>query len=458
MKKQNNLIYSSASPDEVAADLAPLLQFSNKGLPIEKLSKLLDECLLPHLVKYNSPNFHSLYNCIPEEGAEFGAKIALHHNQGVTNWQVSPGGVMLEELCTRAMCKLFKLKNGSDATFMYSGTYANQQAIYMALHRKAEQLGINLVEDGLSEFSYHNPLAILVSEEAHLSVKQTIRMMGLGEKSIISVPVDQNHCMDINSLQNIVKRIKKTHTIFCILSTAGTTSSGSVDPIKPVYNICEDLDAWFHIDGAYGLSFSIIPEIQHIFDGKELADSICWDPHKQFGVPIPSSMLFVKNRYDFNRMAIFGNYFNRKDDPELNPGLKSPPTTRPFSALPLLTTILYQGWDKLIENLHSPIKAVQEVFKKITDQKDIEILHTPQLGILCFQIKPAGFPEDKLDDLQVFAYEKIKQGGIRSVSMTSLNKQKAIRLVAISPLVTSEAMLESIENIRELANEYKKTI
>jgi len=222
--------------------------------------------------------------------------------------------------------------------------------------------------------------------------------------------------------------------------------------------MCKDMDVWFHVDGAYGLSFVLIPELRFMFDGMEAADSICWDSHKQFGVPIPSSILFVKNKYDFNRMAIFGNYFNRKEESELNPGLKSPPTTRPFAAFPLLTTILHQGLDKIRKNLHSSVDAIHSVYQEIVKQKDIEVLHRPQLGILCFRIIPEVFSENMLDDLQVYVYERIKKEGIRSVSMTRLNNKTAIRLVAISPIVTAEAMLASVANVRELAAEYKNKL
>lgn len=92
------------------------------------------------------------------------------------------------------------------------------------------------------------------------------------------------------------------------------------------------------------------------------------------------------------------------------------------------------------------------------NQKDIEVLHKPQLGILCFRIIPEAFSESRLDDLQVYVYERIKKEGIRSVSMTSLNNKTAIRLVAISPNVTAEAMLASINNIRELVEEYKNKL
>lgn len=76
---------------------------------MEILIRLVQERLVPHLVRYDRPEFQSLYNSIPEKGALLGAAAALRHNQGVTNWHDSPGGVMLDELCTRAMCKLFGL-------------------------------------------------------------------------------------------------------------------------------------------------------------------------------------------------------------------------------------------------------------------------------------------------------------------------------------------------------------
>lgn len=137
-KNESFQIYSGASPDQVAKDLKFLVDFQDKGLSLDKLKKQIENKLVPHLMNYDRPEFQSLFNAFPEEGARFGAQIALDYNQDVTNWQVSPGGAMLEELCCQTLCRLFNLAPTSDATFMYCGTYANQQALYMALHSKAE--------------------------------------------------------------------------------------------------------------------------------------------------------------------------------------------------------------------------------------------------------------------------------------------------------------------------------
>jgi len=456
MKKQSKLpIYSGASPEKVASDLEPLVDFQEEGLSLKTLYRLIEERLLPHLMRYDRPEFQSMFNFLPEEGAEFGAKIALRYNQGVTNWQVSPGGAMLEELCGKALCRLFGLSPGSDATFMYSGTYANQQALYLALHWKAEKKGFDFTRKGLKGFPEPARLAVITSRDAHFSLKHAVRILGLGEESLITLDVDNNRRIDVSLMEQKLSEIKAKRDVFCAVATAGTTSTGSVDPIPPLAEACKKLGAWLHVDGAYGLAYSLVPEWKPLFAGLELADSVSWDPHKQFGVPIPSSLLFVRRQGDFERMALYGDYFNPEGQGEPNPGLKSPPSTRPFSALSLVTSLRYQGLKKVIERLGFPLEAIKTLAEKLKDKEDIELCHQPDTGILCFRIVPQGFPEDKLSHLHRKIYERIMAEGKRTISLTKLDDKTVLRLVAVSPSVTADSMLETISFVRRLAVEHQ---
>jgi len=413
-------IYSGATPSEIAVDLLELVNFQEQGLPMEAVTRLVQERLVPHLVRYDLAEFHSLYNFFPEKGALLGGAVALRYNQGVTNWQVSPGGVMLEEMCVQALCQLFGFPPESDATFMYCGTYANQQALYMALHRHAQRQGFDLAQEGIRGFRDPGRLAIVVSQDAHFSLKHGARILGLGERSLVPVPVDAERCLDPDALRDMLPALRKERDVFCVVPTAGTTSTGSIDPIPPLEDICTELGAWLHVDGAYGFAFSLLPELEERFAGIERADSVTWDPHKQFGVPIPSSLLFVKHGVEFERMAIYGEYFNRRDDMEPNPGLKSPPSTRPLTALPLVTTVRYLGLENIRERLRAPIQAIQALSERLKDEPDIELCHTPQTGILCLRLMPAGIPAEKLDALQLHIHDRIKQEARRSISMTRL--------------------------------------
>lgn len=444
-----NILYSGATPEQVADDLTELVNFQSEGLSKVELQSLIDERLLPHLMLYDHPQFLSMFNTITSEEARIGERYALTYNQSVTNWQVSPGGAVLEEMCCRSLCALFGLEHEADATFMYSGTYGNMQALYMALHCYAENQGFDLAQEGVAGFGTPNRLGILVSQDAHFSLRHAVRTLGLGEKSLIPLPVDHNRRIDIDSSRQVIKEIVTNRDIFCCVATAGTTTTGAIDPIDPLADLCEGLGAWFHIDGAYGYAYKLIPEWTHRFKGDTRADSIVWDPHKQLGAPIPNSVLFVKNKNEFSRMALHSSYFNQETDQEPNPGLKSPPSTRPMSALPLVTIFRGKGVSGVIDYLRVPLEAVRKLAQTLDDHADVEVLHQPDSGILCFRMRPMGVSEVQLNELQTRIYEGARASGERAISVTDYDGITALRLVTVSPNSSYEDLWEMIETLRD---------
>ncbi len=446
-------ITSGASPAQVAADLSPLVDFKETGMPLERLEWLLHERLLPHLIKYDAPGFQSMFNDAPAAAALLGGRMALETNQGVTNWQVSPGGAMLEELCCQALCHLFGLNANAGATFFYSGTYANQQALYLALHRFAERQGFDLAQQGVSGFDQPKKLAVLVSEEAHFSLKHAVRMLGLGEHALIPIPLDENRRADAAALRQIVDEAAGNRDIFCLVATTGTTSTGAVDPIEPFVEACRHIGAWLHLDGAYGYGYKLVSGWRELFAMDLEADSICWDPHKQLGAPIPNSILFLRDQANFQRMALHSGYFNRADDVEPNPGLKSPPSTRPLSALPLITLLRGKGLAQIKAELRSPLAAVRQLAEYLKDQPDFELGHSPDLGILCFRLIKASLTAAELDQLQKEIYRKIMETGSHTISTTTLNGTIFLRIAVVKP-TSFAALAENIELARLFAQQH----
>ncbi len=449
-------IYSCASPQQVLEHLKPLVNFQKEGMSINNLKQMVEERLVPHLMKYNHPRFFSMFNDIPEKGAKFGAELALEYNQGVTDWYVSPGGAMLEKLCINTLCNLFGFNPGSDGTFMYSGTYANQEALYLALHWKAEQEGFNFAKEGLQGFDNPEQLIVLSSKDAHFSLKHAVRMLGLGEKNLFTLATDENRRIDVEQMKKTVDKLKEKYDIFCIVATTGTTSTGSIDPVIPISQICSNIKAWLHVDGAYGLAYSLIPEYKDKFSGIELADSVSWDPHKQFGVPIPNSILFLRRGEDFNRMFLHSDYLYREGDIEPSPGLKSPPSTRPFSALSLVTSILYQGMDGVIERLKSPLIAIKEFYNYLKVDPDIDLCHYPDTGIICFRIKSNRIPESQMNDFQKKIYDSVIAEGDCSISFTEIDEVAALRLVTVSSNSKSTILKKTLSDIKLIAKRIEK--
>lgn len=446
----SDLINSGASPAAVRAALQPLVDFQPEKMPLDQLEQLIQTNLLPHLMRYDRPEFQSMFNAFPPAESRLGADIALEFNQGVTNWQVSPGGAMLEEMAGQALCKLFGLAPTADCTFMYSGTYANQQALYLAIHRYAERMGVDFVNNGLAAFDDPSRLAVLVTADAHFSMRHAVRMLGMGENNLIKVPVDTERRMDVGALKQLITELEGKKEIISIVATSGTTSTGAVDPIRPIADLVAGTDIWYHIDGAYGYAYKLVPECAPLFEGDALADSITWDPHKQMGAPIPNSVLFLRDGADFGRMSLYSGYFNRAEDVEPNPGLKSPPTTRPMSVLPLITVIKGKGLNAIIEELASPVRAMRQTAAWLKKQPDFEVCHTPDTGILCFKKLKPGASTEEVSQYQRDLYDQVMASGQRSISTTKLNGQTVLRFAVVKPETKFEHLKASVEAIRKL--------
>jgi len=122
--------------------------------------------------------------------------------------------------------------------------------------------------------------------------------------------------------------------------------------------------------------------------------------------------------------------------------------------LPLVTSLRYLGMKKVIKRLKAPITAIRELAEMLKNETDVEIALQPDTGILCFRLVPEGFPEEELNRLQEHIYERIMSGGERTISITKLDEKAVLRLVALSPSVTSNELMKTISEARKQVREY----
>ena len=108
--------------------------------------------------------------------------------------------------------------------------------------------GNDVWENGIS-----NKLAIMVSEEAHYCIDRAVRIMGLGEKGIVKIPVDENFALNTELLEESYnKTIHEGYEVIAIVGSAPSTATGIYDDLDTIGDFALEKGIWFHIDAAHG--------------------------------------------------------------------------------------------------------------------------------------------------------------------------------------------------------------
>ena len=118
---------------------------------------------------------------------------------------------------------------------------------------------------------------IVASEQSHYTHGRITEVLGLPFQT---VECDSTARMNVNALAHLLKR----GDIGTVVATAGTTGTGSVDPIGEILKLKERYGFRFHIDAAYGgyfiLARNLREETRKSLGLLSEADSVVIDPHK----------------------------------------------------------------------------------------------------------------------------------------------------------------------------------
>ena len=150
-------------------------------------------------------------------------------------------------------------------------------------------------DNKLTDINLHLGTAY-ISDQTHSSVAKGLRIIGITDSRIRRIPTNSHFQMDTAKLEEVIEADKKSGYIpFVVIGTAGTTNTGSIDPLTEISALCKKHDMWFHIDGAYGASVLLSPKYKSLLNGTELADSISWDAHKWLFQTYGCAMVLVKD-------------------------------------------------------------------------------------------------------------------------------------------------------------------
>jgi glutamate/tyrosine decarboxylase-like PLP-dependent enzyme len=160
-------------------------------------------------------------------------------------------------------------------TFTSGGNEANFSALAMAMSHHFP----NFIEEGIA--SIRAQPVFYASVEGHHSLDKSAGLLGIGRRALRRIPVNDRLQLDGEKLEAAIEGdLAAGHRPFCVVATAGTTSSGAIDELPRLAEICGRHNLWFHVDGAYGAAVLFSEPHRDLVRGIELADSVTMDPHK----------------------------------------------------------------------------------------------------------------------------------------------------------------------------------
>lgn len=356
-------------------------------------------------------------------------------------YEMAPVGTAVEKSLINWMSGLIGFNSEADGFFTSGGTLGNLTALLAARQSKTDY---DIWEEGTKNAE---SIAVLVSEQAHYSIKRAIQIMGLGKNGAIQVPVDNNYRMDMAVLEKKYKEaVNSGKKIIAVVGSACTTATGSYDQLDLIANFCEKYNLWFHVDGAHGASALVSDKYKHLLKGIERADSVVWDAHKMLLMPsLITAIIFRHGNNSYEAFSQKASYiFDKK---WYNLAHRTIECTKPAMGLKLYACLSIYGMNFFSNYITSMYDLTSKFASILEKSPDFELIIPPQSNIICFRYIPEK--TDDLDDLQKQIRQHIIEKESFYITKITLQNKIYLRCIIINPLTTENDIKNLLKKIRE---------
>ena len=426
------------STGRTAAELArrfdePLPQ---GGQPLPEVVARLAAEVLPDCNRLWHPRYVGHQVSAPLPAAVWTEALVAALNQSLAVWEMSPVATVIEARVVRWCCDLVGFGAESGGTLTTGGTEATLAALLAA--RSAA------IPDVWSEGVGADPPVIVCGEHAHYAVTRAAGQLGLGMRSVVSVP-SLDWRMDVAKLERSLDQLAADgRRVMAVVATAGSTATGSFDDLEAIGAICERRGIWLHVDAAHGGSALLSPTHRGRVAGIGRARSIAWDPHKMMLLPLQAGLVLVRTERDLeNAFAQHAPYLFHSGDGErvVDQGVRSFLCSRRADVLKLWLALQRYGADG-IGALYDHLCATTRAFHAmLAAHPAFEPLHEPECNILCFRWVGGD------DEANRLLRERFNRSGAGWITTTILGGRRVLRVTIMNPRTSTEdlrAILEAL--------------
>jgi L-2,4-diaminobutyrate decarboxylase len=236
--------------------------------------------------------------------------------------------------------------------------------------------------------------------------------------------------------------------IMAVTANACATTAGLYDPLDEVGAVCNEVNIWFHVDGAHGASALLSAKHRSLLKGLERADSLIWDTHKMLRTPGLAAAVLVKDHRTLDHtFAQDASYlFHDKNQPGIDFLARTIECTKAGLGLKFFMGLAADGEQGLADYVEGRYALAQEAADLIEAHPRFTVAVEPESNIVCFRMT------DKTDAAQLELRKKLLETGESYVSSTNYMGQRWLRFTFMNPATTLQDVEHTLALLLNLAD------
>jgi glutamate/tyrosine decarboxylase-like PLP-dependent enzyme len=426
-----------ASPAEMRERLGGAPPEQGAGLDAV-LARVIED-VLPYQAGTNHPGYFAFIPYFTTWPAALAELIAAAINVSPWAWMESPAATQIELEVIDWFRDWLGMPEGTAGVLVSGGSAANLTALLVA----REAAG------GPSEDS-----VVYVSDQGHSSLARTARAMGLRPHQVRVLPTDDRWRLQPQTVTAAAGADRRAGRVpIAVCASAGSTSTGAVDPLPGLADVCAAEGLWLHVDAAYGGFAALTPKGRALLAGIERADSVTVDPHKWLFQPFECGGVLVRDGARLARtFAIHPDYLDSTEihaAGEVNFGEWGLQLSRGSHALKVWMSVQAFGVAAFRDAIGRNMELAAYAEELVQARATLTLMAPASLGIVCFRREWPGCDEAETERRGIALADALERSGDAFVSTTRLAGRHAIRLCILNPTSGEEHVRRVIEHFAQ---------
>ncbi|TDB91208.1 diaminobutyrate decarboxylase [Actinomadura sp. KC216] len=301
---------------------------------------------------------------------------------------------------------------------------------------------------------------ILAPPSSHLSVPRAAAILGLGTDGVIEMPSDRLGRIVADQLPSMIRKIRDSErVILAIVANACAPATGLYDDLNAIARVCRDERIWLHVDAAHGGSALLVPELKHLMNGIQGADSIVWDAHKMLRTSTLAAAVLARDATDlasaFQQHADYLFFDDDRAGPDLM--TRTVEGAKAELGLKLFLNLAWRGEDGLGRYVAGRHAIARRLWELLRTQPNFQVLCEPESNVVCFRYGRDDHDQQHLDRLQITLRDRLLDDGLFHLASSVVDGRRWLRATVMAPSTNEPTLRSLLDTVQRYAAESAST-